>query len=366
MTIANLLMLAATAVTAQYSTVDPRYYSNPGKPVPVAEGVTCSLTYSPSRLFMLFQGKGEPKGKFVLQVRPGLRNCATPVSPIACSFENRIGSQAVNLVAQTAHTALTPAMGAKVEVTVNKKGDGWDAAVVVPFRGRLDWWPFPVGTKRPTFWFATVGYVDADGKRTDWGTPDDPLQIGWGKPPTFKEARDGLFKDFDLVEAYRPMRAKYVDLYRHSQEERWIGYLDPGVETFAWRQADSEKLFYQRCAEPIARELDGALDLLEYKPDNAKKRREGCRTWKEPKSLELAEPAKARLFNMIDDFNYASDRFAAARKRYLCDRFMGREIAQPEPAKKKKSAKSAAGLRAPDIDGDDTGAISLDDDELEF
>lgn len=364
MTISSLAMLAA-AVTAQYCTSDPRYYTNPGKPVPVAEGVTCAVTYSPTRIFFLFQGKGEPTGRFVVQVRPGVKNAVRPIAPMICAFDNRIGAKGESLVARTANTRLTPRQGPGVEVKANKKGDGWDAAVTVPFRGRTDWWPFPVGTRRPPNWHAAVTYTDASGKRTDWGTADDPLVIGWARPPAFKEVRDGLFKDFDLVEAYRPARAKYIDIYDHSQKERWIGYLNPGVETFVWRQADSEKLFYERCAQPIAQECDGALALLEFQPNNEKKTREGCRYWKEPKSLKLAEPAKEKLFGKIDELNYADEAFEAARKRYLLDRFMGREIAKPAPAKPKKKP-SAAGLRAPDLDSDDTGAMSLDDDEMEF
>ena len=100
------------------------------------------------------------------------------------------------------------------------------------------------------------------------------------------------------------------------------------------------------------------MAILEYGLDDHKRRSIP------PKSLKLADPAKDRLVAMVDDFNYASDAFTASRRRYLNDRFMGREIKKVEvKAKKKKS--EASQLKAPDASVEE-GVISLDDDELQF
>ena len=357
-----LPLVLALTVGAKYFDSDPRYYSSGAKPEPIAEGsaVTCELCYSASALEFVFRGPGKPEGRFVLQVRPGARNCAVPVSPFAYEIENREKGAVTDLLAPTAHSRLTPHFAATVETKMARSGKGWETLVSLPFRGRLKWWPVQEGAKRPPSWYATVRYVDGGGKAVDWGTADDPLQITWGRVPPFKAARDGLFKDRDLVEAYRDMHAKYCDIYDYSQKEKWIGYLDPGVETFVWRQADSEKLFFDTYAAAIANEFNEALKLLEYGLD-----KEGKYRTVPPKSLKLAEPAKARLFGMIDDFNYASDSFTAARLKYLNDRFMGRKMAAAQPVKPKKPASAASKLKAPDASVEE-GTISLDDDELQF
>lgn len=358
-----LPLVLALTVGAKYFDSDPRYYSSGAMPVPLAEGstVTCELCYSPSALEFVFRGPGKPAGRFVLQVRPGARNCAVPLAPFAYEIENREGGAVTDLLAPTAHSRRTPHFAATVETKMNRTGKGWETLVSLPFRGRLKWWPVQEGAKRPPSWYAAVRYVDGGGKPVDWGTVDDPLQITWGRMPPFKAARDGLFKDHELVEAYRDMHAKYCDIYDYSQKERWIGYLDPGVETFAWRQADSEKLFFDTYAAAIANEFNEALKLLEYGLDPENKR---YRTVP-PKSLKLADPAKERLFGMIDDFNYASDSFTASRLRYLNDRFMGRKMAAAQPVKPKKPVSAASKLKAPDASVEE-GSISLDDDELQF
>ena len=357
-----LPLVLALTVGAKYFESDPRYYSSGAKPEPIAEGsaVTCELCYSASELEFVFRGPGEPVGSFVLQVRPGARNCTTPVAPFAYEIENRAGGAVTDLLAPTAHSRLTPHFAARVETKPTKDGKGWETLVALPFRGRLKWWPVQDGAKRPPAWYAAVRYVDGGGKAVDWGTADDPLQIAWGRTPPVKAARDGLFKDHELVEAYRDMRAKYCDIYDYSQKERWIGYLNPGVETFAWRQADSEKLFFNTYAAAIANEFDEALKLLEYGMDTELKRRTIP-----PKSLKLADPAKVRLFGMVDDFNYACDSFTTCRLKYLNDRFMGRKMAAVQPVKPKKEASEASKLKGPDASVDE-GTISLDDDELQF
>lgn len=352
-----LPLILAAVVGAKYFDADPRYYTSGAKPVAVAEGVTCELCYSAYALRFVFRGAGEPSGKFVFQARPGARNCAFPVAPFVYEIENRYDGNVRDLLAPTAHSRLTPHIAATIETKPGRKG-GWETYVSLPFRGRLSWWPFPKGSQRPPNWFAAVRYVDAAGKATDWGTPADPLQIGWGRPPTFKVGLEGLLTDPVLVDAYIDMRAKYLDVYDYSQKEKWIGYLDPGVETFAWRQADSEKLFNDAYAAAIANEYDEALKLLVYGKD------EYGRKVTPPKATKLAEPAKERLFSMIDDFNYASDIFTASRLKYLRDRFMGRKVSAVEvKAKKKQSA--ASQLTAPDASAEE-GSISLDDDELQF
>lgn len=355
-----LPVLLALTVGAKYYESDPRAYASGAKPETIAEGVTCELCYSASELEFVFRGPGEPAGSFVLQVRPGARNCSTPVAPFAIGVENRAGGAVTDLLAPTAHSRLTPHFAARVETKSSASGKGWETLVALPFRGRLKWWPIPDGAKRPPAWYAAVRYTDGAGKSADWGTADDPIQIAWGRTPSFKAARDGLFKDHELVEAYREMRAKYCDIYDFSQKEKWIGYLDPGVETFVWRQADSEKLFFDTYAAAIANEFDEALKLLEYGMDQESRRRTIP-----PKSLKLADPAKERLFGMIDDFNYASESFTASRLRYLNDRFMGRKMASAQPVKPKKPASAASKLKAPDASVEE-GTISLDDDELQF
>lgn len=353
-------LLAATVLNVPYYDGDPRYYASPAKRLPVAEGVTCEVTYSPARLAFLFRGKGEPGGTIQVQVRPGARKCVSPVAPFACVAENRYGGRVRNLVAETAPTDMTPTGRISVEVKANKKGDGWDAFVTVPFRDRLERWPVCEGARRPPTWLAAFTLTDAAGNRTDWGTVAEPLQLSWGKSAGFKEARDGLFKDQGLMAGYAALKEKYADLCDHSQKERWIGYLDPGTETFAWRQADSEKLFYERCAEPVFRAFDGAMELLRFRPTE-----ENPNIKLPPKALALAEPAKMRLYGMLEDFARLPARMEEIRRDYLLARFTGRTLAVPEPPKAKPKT-SASKITAPDADADDTGDLSLDDKEMEF
>ena len=355
-----LPLLLAVLVTARYTESDPRFSpSDNAKPLPIAEGVTCEICYSSSGLSFLFRGPGEPAGRLTLQVRPAMRAVKAPVAPFVFAVDIRENGRMTDLLAPVAHTRLTPRIPVTAQTRANVKG-GWETLVTVPFRGRLDCWPFPDGARRPCAWLAAVRYEDGAGRAADWGTAANPLQIAWGRVLPFKKARDSLFRSPDLVEAYREMRAKYCDLYEFSQVERWIGYLDPGVETFAWRQADSERLFHQAYAAAIANEHDEAFKLLEHGMDPSTKRRTVP-----PKALKLADPAKDRLFRMIDSFNYVSDDFSAARRKYLNDRFMGRKVEAVAPVVPKRAASAASKLKAPDVSVEE-GDVSLDDEELQF
>jgi len=355
-----LPLVVAAVLGAKYFEGDPLNYTSGQKSVPLAEGspVSCELCYSSASLDFVFRAPGEPAGRFVLQVRPGARNVSAPLAPFACEIEVAPKGRVTDLLAPTAHSRLTPHFPPVIGWKTDAKG--WAMRVSFPFHGRLGrFWPVCEGAKRPANWQATVRYVDAVGKATDFGTSDDPLQIAWGRTPPWKAGRDGLLKDHELVEAYRGMRAKYCDIYDYSQKERWIGYLDPGVETFAWRQADSEKLFFGAYAAAIANEYDEAMKLLEYGLDDHGRR------WIAPKSLKLGDPAKDRLVRMVDDMNYACEAFTAARLEYLRDRFMGRKVKEAAKVKAKRAKSVESQLKAPDASVEE-GALTLDDEQLQF
>ena len=348
MTIGTLLVLAV-AVTARPAS------SPKAEPQPVAPGVTGEIAYAPDNLLFIFRGDGDPKGAFVVQARPGLPSEAPSAAPIVVAFENRPNARCASRLARAAHTRRTPKARGQVNVSTDRKKGKWTTQLSIPFRHRLDSWPFSADAKRPPQpWCAAVTYRDVDGKDHAWGTAEDPLVISWKRAASFAAARDALFRDRGIVWDYQSARWKYASIFDFSQKERWIGFRDPGVETFVWRQADSERLFHERYARTVYQPCDGLVDLLDDWGGHRK-----------AKIRDLAEPARQRAFDGLGRLVSASEALADARRRYLLDRFMGRELAPavPERARAKEAVDEPL---VPDADSDDVGEVTLDDKELEF
>ena len=348
MTIGTLLVLAV-AVTARPAS------SPKAEPQPVAPGVTGEIAYAPDNLLFIFRGDGDPKGAFVVQARPGLPSEAPSAAPIVVAFENRPNAHCDSRLARAAHTRRTPKARGQVNVSTDRKKGKWTTQLSIPFRHRLDSWPFSADAKRPPQpWCAAVTYRDVDGKDHAWGTAEDPLVISWKRAASFAAARDALFRDRGIVWDYQSARWKYASIFDFSQKERWIGFRDPGVETFVWRQADSERLFHERYARTVYQPCDGLADLLDDWGGHRK-----------AKIRDLAEPARQRAFDGLGRLVSASEALADARRRYLLDRFMGRELAPavPERARAKEAVDEPL---VPDADSDDVGEVTLDDKELEF
>lgn len=348
MTIGTLLVLAV-AVTARPAS------SPKAEPQPVAPGVTGEIAYAPDNLLFIFRGDGDPKGTFVVQARPGLPSEAPSAAPIVVAFENRPNAHCDSRLARAAHTRRTPKARGQVNVSTDRKKGKWTTQLSIPFRHRLDSWPFSADAKRPPQpWCAAVTYRDVDGKDHAWGTAEDPLVIFWKRSASFASARDALFRDRGIVWEYQSARWKYASVFDFSQKERWIGFRDPGIETFVWRQADSERLFHERYARTVYQPCDGLADLLDDWGGHRK-----------AKIRDLAEPARQRAFDGLGGLVSASEALADARRRYLLDRFMGRELvpAVPERARAKEAVDEPL---VPDADSDDVGEVTLDDKELEF
>ena len=348
MTVGAILLLAV-AVTARLAP-DPK-----ADRLPVAPGVTGEIAYAPDNLLFIFRGDGDPKGTFVVQARPGLPSEAPSAAPIVVAFENRPNAHCDSRLARAAHTRRTPKARGQVNVSTDRKKGKWTTQLSIPFRHRLDDWPFSKdGRRRPPPWCAAVTYRDGDGKEHAWGTAEDPLVISWKRSASFTSARDALFRDRGIVWDYQSARWKYASIFDFSQKERWIGFRDPGVETFVWRQADSERLFHERYARTVYQPCDGLVDLLDDWGGHRK-----------AKIRDLAEPARQRAFDGLGGLVSASEALADARRRYLLDRFMGRELAPavPERARAKEAVDEPL---VPDADSDDVGEVTLDDKELEF
>lgn len=348
MTVGALLVLAV-AVTARPAS-DPK-----ADPQPVAPGVTGEIAYAPDSLLFIFRGDGDPKGSFVVQARPGQPSEAPSAAPVVVAFENRPNARCASRLARAAHTRRTPKARGQVNVSLDRKRGRWTTRLSIPFRHRLDGWPFSEDAKRrPPPWCAAVTYRDGDGKDHAWGTAEDPLVIFWKRSASFASARDALLRDRGIVREYHSARWKYASVFDFSQKERWIGFRDPGVETFVWRQADSERLFHERYAQTVYQSSDGLVDLLDDWGGQRK-----------AKILALAEPARQRAFDGLGGLVSASEALADARRRYLLDRFMGRAL-PPAVPERARSAESVAVPLAPDADGDDAGEVTLDDAEMEF
>lgn len=346
---AGALLVLAVAVTARIAS-DPKADRQP-----VAPGVTGEIAYTPDNLLFIFRGDGDPKGEFVVQARPGLPSEAPSAAPVVVAFENRPNARCASRLARAAHTRRTPKARGQVNVSPDRKKGQWTTRLSIPFRHRLDDWPFSKdGKRRPPPWCAAVTYRDGDGKDHAWGTAEDPLVIFWKRSASFASARDALLRDRGIVREYQGARWKYASVFDFSQKERWIGFRDPGVETFAWRQADSERLFHERYARTVYQSSDGLVDLL----DNWGGKRQA-------KILALAEPARQRAFDGLGGLVSASEALADARRRYLLDRFMGRAL-PPAVQERAHAAEPVAVPCAPDADGDDVGEVTLDDPELDF
>lgn len=346
---AGALLVLAVAVTAGPAP-DPKADRQS-----VAPGITGEIAYAPDKLLFTFRGDGDPKGAFVVQARSGLPSKAPSSAPVVVAFENRPNARCASRLARAAHTRRTPKAQCHVAVSLDRKKGQWTTQLSIPFRHRIDGWPFSKDAKRrPAPWCAAVTYRDGDGKDHAWGTAEDPLVISWKRSASFASARDGFLRDRGIVREYQDTRWKYASVFDFSQKERWIGFRDPGVETFAWRQADSERLFHERYAQAVYQPCDGLVDLLDDWGGNRK-----------AKILGLAEPARQRAFDRLGGLLSASEALADARRRYLLDRFMGRALAPVVPERKRPEESVAAPL-APDVDDDDAGEVTLDDEEMEF
>ena len=144
-----------------------------------------------------------------------------------------------------------------------------------------------------------------------------------------------------------------------SGKEKWVGYLDPGVETFQWRNAASEKLFVERRAERVLRIYQPFMELLNFSERGEDK--------SGPAILKASQADQDKYFAMLPGMLHAKDAFVRERRDYLNDRFFGREIAELPPREAfkgpRKAPRTLGRAKTATLD-DDSGSISLDDDDL--
>lgn len=114
---------------------------------------------------------------------------------------------------------------------------------------------------------------------------------------------------------------KYEILRSRADGEKHIGYPDPGVETFCWREFANETLFMERRFEILKRKYAKTAGLLYCKKDDPKSK---------PAILDKEEPEIRAAYDLLPDFLNLAEEAARLRIAYYLDRFAGRPI---EPLK---------------------------------
>jgi len=328
-----------------------------GKKLPLGAGssVTVSSMYSDEGYVLQFAGKGGPTaadvgGALTLQVRPGFRNAASDGAPVVVRFvfEGKKGTLAdLCRGPQLRDTRRT------VPTAVFEAKDGaWTLTFRAPWRGATDKLPFTGPGPRASTWRMTAVYRDAKGVETAFGTPAEPVVLAFAKPKPRLQAFPALIAD----KAVGAGLWDYYALWNWSWKEHWLGYPDAGVETFRWRDAESEKLFHTHVVEGIRREVE---------PDLAK-----IRTDRDDPERRVAEivqrgtvEEKNGMFAKLARLSTLQDRLASARRDYFLDRFAGRTVPEPPPLEMKKRKSKDAVLPPAKIGAaeSDDEAISLDD-----
>jgi hypothetical protein len=195
----------------------------------------------------------------------------------------------------------------------------------------------------------------ADGSRYVWGADERPFAgYGFIKWPAFSQGfRGGAYRQWIIAGARKPA-GDATDLVREywrvAPLEASYGFIDPGVPTFQPREAASDSLFRTARLDPFLASNDKMLAALDY--DSGK----GAVAfgWPADEKDRFFSTQASRIYSVqadVDDL----------RRRYLLDRFLGREV-KPPTAKSGKKDKAAASDPG-DIDsvGGTAPAIELDD-----
>ena len=115
---------------------------------------------------------------------------------------------------------------------------------------------------------------------------------------------------------------KYEILRSRADGEKHIGYPDPGIETFCWREFANEKLFMERRFEILRRKYAKTAELLYWKKDDPKSK---------PAVLDKEESEVREAYDLLPDFLNLPEEAVRLRIAYYLDRFAGRPI-DPLPA----------------------------------
>jgi len=139
--------------------------------------------------------------------------------------------------------------------------------------------------------------------------------------PTKAEIAAAL-RDLRYVAAWDRAFWRYQILFGRADGEKHIGYPDPGVETFCWRDYANEKLFMERRFEILKRKYAKTVELLRYDKDDPRA---------SPKILGKEETEIRAAYDLLPDLLNVPEEAARLRIAYYLDRFAGRPI-PPLPA----------------------------------
>ena len=324
--------------------------------VPLTDKLSFSAVFGERALVLRFSGAAD--GTYKVQIRPGVRNDEDVASPIAFAYET--ATRKLTNLCPARNTAATRRVTPSVGGVPSKKDAPFTALTFsVPFREYLAFAPFAKVGKRPVSWRVAIAYTAPDGKTATWGTPEDPNFFSWTKGPDAAKAQEFFFMDPGFKNAWGDARWWACGMNDRGGKEKWIGYLDPGVETFQWRNAASEKLFVLRRAEKTLRVYEPFLELLSFKESGEDASR--------PAILRASQADRDAYFKKLPGLLHAKDEFIRERRAYLLDRFLGRESPELPPREQfkgpRKAPKVLGRAKAAALD-DDGPSLSLDDDDL--
>ncbi len=198
----------------------------------------------------------------------------------------------------------------------------------------------------------------ADGSRYVWGTDERPYAgYGFIKWPPFSQGfRGSIYRQWIIAGARTPA-GKVTDdereYWRVSPMETAYGFLAPTAPTFQPREAASDTLFRQALLNPFFASNEKMLSALSYSSEKGAI----AFGWPADEKDRFFSTQIGRVYSVKADID-------ERRRRYLLDRFLGREV-KPAAAKTEKKAKPAAHDPG-DIDsvGADTPNLDLDEDPL--
>ena len=319
-------------------------------------------------------------GAVIIQLREGMENRPTSRSPMI--FQYTFGKRPAVIpakprgeptgveedsarAARNRLTSLLPdypgvfSRSVLPDATFTAMRDGWRLNFTFQWAHLLKQIPFTEG-KYPESWRMAVTYRKADGSVASWGDLANPVVLSWARSGDafIGEIQNALFMSQAIGPSYSERENYYETYWTTHRMEKYIGYINPGKETFEIKNPDSDELFFVKCAEPLIKANANLQDVLFFDWRNGPA---------QPKVMSMAKTFRDEIYSQLDRVYYFDYFIRIIRRDYLLARFTDRPVLPPPPAPsarnqqpKAKPASGSDGMTLDDVEVID-GGLELDD-----